>query len=203
MASLRLVAASLLASLAQCAAASPLYRWTSAIAEASARFGIPEDWIKRVMRAESDGQTVLHGLPITSRAGAMGLMQLMPATWAEMKKRHRLGSDPYDPHDNILAGTAYLRTMYDRFGYPDLFGAYNAGPRRFSEYLAGRRRIPRETADYVAKLNRYERHQMRRRLRLARGANLVAVHRDSDADPSTGADTLGTSLFAVRNRQTQ
>jgi hypothetical protein len=93
--------------------------------------------------------------------------------------------------------------MYDRFGYPDLFGAYNAGPRRFSEYLAGRRRIPRETADYVAKLNRYERHQMRRRLRLARGANLVAVHRDSDADPSTGADTLGTSLFAVRNRQTQ
>jgi soluble lytic murein transglycosylase-like protein len=198
-----LVAASLLASLAQCAAASPLYRWTSAIAEASARFGIPEDWIKRVMRGESDGQTVLHGLPITSRAGAMGLMQLMPATWAEMKKRHRLGSDPYDPHDNILAGTAYLRTMYDRFGYPDLFGAYNAGPRRFSEYLVGRRRIPRETADYVAKLNRYERHQMRRRLRLARGANLVAVHRDSDADPSTGADTLGTSLFAVRNRQTQ
>jgi soluble lytic murein transglycosylase-like protein len=104
--------------------------WTLEVREASERFGIPEDWIRRVIRAESGGRTRLAGRPITSRAGAMGLMQLMPGTWAEMRSRHRLGPDPYDPRDNILAGTAYLRMLYDRFGYPGLFAAYNAGPAR-------------------------------------------------------------------------
>src|SRR3546814_4666575 len=83
------------------------------------------------MQAESAGLTHLHGRPITSRAGAMGLMQLMPGTWAAMRQQHGLGGDPYDPRDNILAGAAYLRAMYDRFGYPGLFAAYNAGPARY------------------------------------------------------------------------
>jgi len=127
-----------------------LERWSSYVREASARFQIPEDWIKRVMRAESGGRTTLNGAPITSRAGAMGLMQLMPATWAEMKRKHRLGPDPHEPRDNILAGTAYLRAMYDRFGYPGLFAAYNAGPERYAEHLTGGRRLPAETIAYVA-----------------------------------------------------
>lgn len=91
-------------------------RWSAYIAEASARFGVPEDWVGRVIEAESGGRTTLAGRPITSHAGAMGLMQLMPATWAEMRERHRLGPDPHDPRDNVLAGTAYLRAMYERFG---------------------------------------------------------------------------------------
>ena len=133
------------------AAARSLDRWNAHIAEASARFGVPERWIRRVMSAESGGQTLLNGRPITSRAGAMGLMQLMPGTWREMRAAHGLGGDPHDPRDNILAGTAYLRAMYDRFGYPGLFAAYNAGPRRYAGHLATGRRLPAETIDYVAR----------------------------------------------------
>ncbi|PTD27481.1 lytic transglycosylase domain-containing protein [Sphingomonas fennica] len=124
-------------------------RWTIYIDEASARFGIPTSWIERVMRAESNGLTTLDGRPIRSRAGAMGLMQLMPATWAAMRARLALGANPDDPRDNILAGTFYLRLMYDRFGYPGLFGAYNAGPGAYAEWLAGKRRLPGETIAYL------------------------------------------------------
>ena len=135
--------------LASPAAAMSADRWSGHIAEASVRFGVPQQWIRRVIQAESGGRTMLAGRPITSRAGAMGLMQLMPGTWAEMRAAHRLGPDPHDPRDNILAGTAYLRTMYDRFGYPGLFAAYNAGPARYAGHLATGRRLPAETVAYV------------------------------------------------------
>lgn len=130
--------------------ADPVTRWRPYIAEASARFGVPTAWIERVIRAESAGLTTLDGRPITSHAGAMGLMQLMPGTWAQMRAALRLGADPHDPHDNILAGTAYLRLMYDRFGYPGLFAAYNAGPARYAAYLATGRILPGETRAYLA-----------------------------------------------------
>src|SRR3546814_15048025 len=84
------------------------------------------------MRAESAGCTELDGRPITSPAGAMGLMQLMPETWAELRQRHGLGIDPYAPRDNILAGAAYLREMVDRLGVPGAFAAYHAGPARYA-----------------------------------------------------------------------
>lgn len=124
--------------------------WDRPIAEASARFGIPVAWIRRVIRAESGGRTMRAGSPITSRVGAMGLMQVMPRTWLEMRARHGLGPDPHDPRDNILAGTAYLRAMYDRFGYPGLFGAYNAGPARYANHLANGTSLPTETIAYMA-----------------------------------------------------
>lgn len=129
--------------------AGSLDRWSAHIAEASARFGIPDAWIRRVMEAESGGRARLNGRPIVSRAGAMGLMQLMPGTWRAMRAAHGLGPDPHAPRDNILAGTAYLRAMYDRFGYPGLFAAYNAGPRAYAAYLAGTRRLPSETVAYL------------------------------------------------------
>ena len=126
--------------------------WQPFISEASARFGVPVPWIERVMRAESGGRTLWNGRPTTSRAGAMGLMQLMPATWADMRNRLGLGNDPHDPRDNIIAGTAYLRLMFDRFGYPGCIAAYNAGPRRYAEHLAGTRRLPGETIAYLAQV---------------------------------------------------
>jgi Transglycosylase SLT domain len=127
-------------------------RWSPFIAEAARRFAIPEAWIRAVMRAESGGQTVIDGRPITSPAGAMGLMQLIPETYADLRRRFGLGPDPHDPHDNIIAGATYLRQMFDRYGYPALFAAHNAGPERFEAYAEGDENLPAETWNYLAKL---------------------------------------------------
>jgi len=126
--------------------------WRPWIAQAAQRFDIPQAWIMAVMRAESGGRTHLNGAPITSRAGAMGLMQLMPGTYRELARTHGLGSDPYDPRDNILAGAAYLSAMRARFGYPGLFAAYNAGPARYAAHLATGAPLPAETRRYIETL---------------------------------------------------
>ena len=115
------------------------------IADAARRFGIPQPWIRAVMEVESAGNP-----RAVSHAGAMGLMQIMPGTWAELRAAHRLGDDPFDPRDNILAGTAYLRQMYDRFGSPGFLAAYNAGPARYQNHLDTGRALPQETRHYLA-----------------------------------------------------
>lgn len=118
------------------------------IAAASQRFGIPETWIRAVMRAESAGDR--HAV---SHRGAVGLMQVMPSTWASLRAQYALGADPFMPQDNILAGTAYLREMLDRFGsVPLMLAAYNAGPRRVEAHLATGQPLPAETRAYVAAL---------------------------------------------------
>jgi soluble lytic murein transglycosylase-like protein len=132
-----------------------IFRWSPFIKEASRRFGVAEDWIKAVMRMESGGHTTAaDGSPITSRAGAMGLMQLMPETWRDMQRAYSLGKDPYDPHDNVLAGTAYLRWLYEKFGYPQMFAAYNAGPGTVDAQSAGFRELPEETRNYLTGITR-------------------------------------------------
>lgn len=152
MAWLRLAAGALMLLAATPAAADPVARWGSLIEDASARCGVPAVWIAEVMRAESGGRTELNGRPIVSRAGAMGLMQLMPGTWADMRRALGLGADPHAPRDNILAGTCYLRRLYDRFGHPGLFAAYNAGPARYAVHLATGQPLPGETRAYLASL---------------------------------------------------
>jgi len=119
--------------------------WGPYIREAAARYRVPERWVRAVMRQESGGEQ-----QATSSAGAMGLMQVMPGTYEQLRVRYQLGDDPYDPHNNILAGTAYIREMYDRFGAPGFLAAYNAGPDRVDRYLAGRAVLPDETVNYVA-----------------------------------------------------
>ena len=122
--------------------------YAAPIADAAQRFGIPERWIWAVMRAESNGN-----LRAVSPVGAMGLMQIMPATWASLRTRYRLGSDPFDVRDNILAGTAYLREMYDRYGdVTAMLAAYNAGLGRTDEHLSRGRPLPVATRAYIAKL---------------------------------------------------
>ncbi|WP_413993295.1 lytic transglycosylase domain-containing protein [Labrys okinawensis] len=116
------------------------------VAEASKRFGVPSAWIRAVMRQESAGD-----VKAVSSAGARGLMQIMPDTWQELRTRWALGHDPFDPRDNILAGTAYLRELHDRFGSPGFLAAYNAGPTRYEAYLSGRP-LPAETRAYVTAL---------------------------------------------------
>lgn len=138
------------------ASANAVERWRLYIEEASQRFGVPTHWIERVILAESGGRTEFQGRAVVSHAGAMGLMQLMPGTWADMRRRLGLGTDPHAPRDNILAGTFYLRLMHDRFGYPGLFGAYNAGPARYAAFVEGRQPLPGETRAYLRKLARLD-----------------------------------------------
>lgn len=180
MAPLKRAAAAIFLALGSPAQAETVATWRPYISEASLRFGVPSDWIERVIHAESRGRTRSNGRPIRSSAGAMGLMQLMPSTWEEMRARLRLGNDPDDPRDNILAGTLYLRLMYDRFGYPGLFGAYNAGPGRYADHLAGKRPLPGETIGYLAS---------------------VAPDRPASAQATPPVRPSADRLFAVRKLQ--
>ena len=129
--------------------------WKPYIEEAAARYDVPERWIREVMRVESGGRTEMNGMPITSGAGAMGLMQVMPATYDELRGRYGLGGDPYDPHNSILAGTAYIRELYDLYGSPGFLAAYNGGPGRLDDYLTRDRPLADETRRYVAKIGPY------------------------------------------------
>lgn len=136
-----------------CAATAPAtnnaaHPYAAPVAEAAQRFGIPELWIWRVMHAESRGNR-----GAVSHAGAIGLMQIMPATWTMLSARHRLGNDPFNVRANILAGAAYLRAMWDRYRDVRLMlAAYNAGPGRADAFAAGRRGLPAETIAYVRRI---------------------------------------------------
>lgn len=94
--------------------------YDSYIEEASNLYGIPAAFIKAVIKIESN-----FNPRAVSRVGAMGLMQLMPATAEHMRV-----SDPFDPHQNILGGTKYLRRLSDRYdGDINLIlSGYHAGP---------------------------------------------------------------------------
>ncbi|MER8910924.1 lytic transglycosylase domain-containing protein [Mesorhizobium sp. M0854] len=165
-----------------------LARWQHYVAEASRRFSIPQPWIYAVMDAESRGQTRLNGRPIASHAGAIGLMQVMPGTYEQMRAELGLGADPHDPRDNILAGTAYLRAMYDRFGFPGLFAAYNAGPDRYEQHLQRGRPLPSETVSYLEEL---------------KAAGIAAADMDAFTGKSRSGKApeipSGQSLFFLRN----
>ena len=150
------------------------------IADAAQRFRIPAHWIAAVLDAESAGDS-----RAVSSAGAMGLMQVMPDTWTELRGRHRLGNDPFDVHDNIMAGTAYLREMFDRYGNVGaMLAAYNAGPGRYDEYRATGHPLPAETRAYVAAL-----------APLLGGEPLP---KDATSAPPIPADWRDAPLFVVR-----
>jgi soluble lytic murein transglycosylase-like protein len=130
------------------AACGPAIPLAEPIERASDRFAMPVALIRAVIAAESNFM-----VRAVSPKGAMGLMQLMPGTWAELRLRYALGADPFDPCDNIMAGTAYLRELLDRYGDPGFLAAYNAGPGRYEAYLRGARGLPSETLAYVARLS--------------------------------------------------
>lgn len=128
-------------------------RWDSLIAAASKRFGVQEKWLRAVMQAESGGRLMLaENRPIKSGMGAMGLMQLMPDTYNDMRRQYGLGANPYDPHDNIFAAAAYLRWLQGKYGYPKMFAAYNDGPGNLEARMMDMGLLPRETQAYVARV---------------------------------------------------
>ncbi|MCR0983171.1 lytic transglycosylase domain-containing protein [Roseomonas populi] len=159
--------------------------WGPYIREASARFDVPERWIREVMRQESGGR-----VSATSRVGAMGLLQLMPGTYAEMNAKHGLGDDPYHPWSNMMAGTAYIREMYDLYGSPGFLAAYNGGPKRLENYLWAGGRMPEETRNYVARIGPRLSGEPRRRApeEVYAAADIgfnPPARRSSGADPAT------------------
>ena len=117
------------------------------IVDAARRFGVPASWIAEVMSVESRGRA-----NAVSPKGAIGLMQVMPETYADMRARYGLGANPWDARDNVLAGAAYLRLLYDRYGAPGFLVAYNAGPGRWDDYRLRARPLPSETVVYLARL---------------------------------------------------
>jgi soluble lytic murein transglycosylase-like protein len=130
-------------------------RWNPIISEASRRFGVSAGWIKAVMDVETGGRTVSKGgAPITSHAGALGIMQLMPKTYQAMRAQYRLGANPFNTRDNVMAGAAYLHTLYQRYGFPNMFAAYNAGPGKLEDHLEKGAPLPDETVHYVASVTR-------------------------------------------------
>src|SRR3984893_14204412 len=122
-------------------------RWAAYIPERARRVGRPETWVRAVMQAESGGLA-----DAKSSAGAIGLMQIMPETYAELGARYGLGANAYDPHDNIIAGTAHMSEMIELFGVPNFLAAYNAGPARLEEHLQRGRPLPEETQRYLAQI---------------------------------------------------
>lgn len=128
-------------------------RWEPLVLQASKRFKVPAEWIRAVMRQESGGRTMMgENLPIVSDVGAVGIMQVMPGTYTEMAAQYGLGADPYNPHDNIYAGAAYLKWLNGKYGYPAMFAAYNDGPRNIEDHLYRGRALPKETRGYIANI---------------------------------------------------
>jgi hypothetical protein len=123
------------------------FNLSETVAEASARFGVPVRWIAAVMQVESRGDP-----RALSPKGAIGLMQIMPATYASLAARYGLGANPWNVRDNIMAGAAYLRELYDRYGASGFLAAYNAGPGRWEDHLSGVRPLPGETVRYLSRL---------------------------------------------------
>jgi hypothetical protein len=132
-----------------------IQRWHPIAAKASKRFGVPLIWINAVMRLESGGRTMLgETQPMISDKGALGLMQVLPGTFAEMRAQYRLGADVFDPTANINAGTAYLAWLKRKYGFPAMFAAYNAGPGEVEAVMAHTKVLPAETRLYMAGINR-------------------------------------------------
>ena len=114
------------------------------IAEAAHRFGIPAAWIAAVLAAESNADPAA-----VSKAGAMGLMQLMPETARDLGV-----DDPYDPFQNVMAGTGYLKTLLHRYNGDTntALAAYNWGMGNVERNPG---RLPEETKTYIARITQY------------------------------------------------
>ncbi|MBI1331225.1 MAG: transglycosylase SLT domain-containing protein [Alphaproteobacteria bacterium] len=183
---------------ASAAAPFSLDQWQTFIAEASHKFGIPQSWIKAVMQAESGGDPLA-----LSPKGAMGLMQIMPGTWRDLSTSYSLGANPYDPRANVVAGTAYLSELYKRYGYPNLFAAYNAGSKRFDAYLIDRKPLPEETVRYLGRLGQQMFSTLRRPAATIANGLFFALHTGTGHPETPSSGVAPGSLFVTLHMAVQ
>lgn len=136
-------------------------RWDAQVNALSAKYGIDPNFVRRIMQQESGGRTHdKNGNPLTSSAGAIGPMQVMPGTFADMARRYGIKGGITDPDANIEAGVAYLSEQMKRFGNETAAAAaYNAGPERVKQNIASGKPLPAETKNYVASIAAMERQQ--------------------------------------------
>ncbi len=114
------------------------------IRAAAARYGVPEQLALNVAHAESGyRQFGPDGSVLRSSEGALGVMQLMPATAAW------LGVDPANEDQNIEGGVRYLSMLHRQFSWDLVPAAYNTGPGNLAKILQGLKTLPSETAAYV------------------------------------------------------
>ncbi len=121
---------------------SPAAKYDKIIKQASEKYGLPQSLIKAVIKVESNFNT-----RAVSKAGAMGLMQIMPVNFKNLGIK-----DPFNAEQNVMAGTRFLKELFNRFRDMDkALAAYNAGPNRVSKYG-----IPfKVKRNYVDLVNKY------------------------------------------------
>jgi soluble lytic murein transglycosylase-like protein len=122
-----------------------------AIAKASKQYNVEPNLIRSVIMQESSGNPSLQ-----SKAGARGLMQLMPSTASDLGLNTL--EDIYDTNKNVMAGTKYLGQLLDRYGgdVNKALAAYNWGMGSLNKYFKGSKKVlPQETKDYIEKVNAY------------------------------------------------
>ncbi len=145
------------------------------IETSAAENGLPVDYFTRLIWSESSFRA-----SAVSPVGAQGIAQFMPGTAAE-----RGLANPFDPHEAIPASAQLLKDLVDRFGNLGLAAAaYNSGPRRVQDWLAGTGGLPRETHTYIAAVT----NQPAEHWRALRASNLAASQDISE--PKTCLETL-------------
>ncbi len=154
------------------------------IREHAENFGVRTDLVRAVVQVESG-----YNAYARSPKGALGLMQLMPATIQQFGVRN-----PFNPMENIRAGVSYLRQLLDRYSNDEALAlaAYNAGPGAVDRHGVA---IPpyKETRDYVSKINRMAGQSTKKvPARTSTRPRKPSTAAKSPAIPTTSLPTAGT-----------
>jgi hypothetical protein len=181
-------------------------QWRGDIEKAADRFHVDEELIRAVVRVESGGCEHLGGRPISSASGAMGLMQLMPSTWAVYRARLRLGADPYNPRDNILAGSAYLYDLIQKLGFFDGLAAYFAGAETILHTQTDHTRVSHATLRYVRDvleiiISDTATQSSSARRTTPSSVPVFAIRRSKEPHNESLLESTASALFAIRRAQ--
>ena len=165
------------------------HKYENEIISAAEKIGLPKEIA--IHAAFKETGNLKNPETARSRAGAIGVMQLMPGTAKE------LGVDPYNPEENIIGGVTYLKKLYDKYQDPHLtLMAYNAGPSRLDRALKSEKGIaslPSETLAYRMAAGGEVKHYA--------GNDESLVTADTEERDRERARAIATANMNVRNSQ--